>query len=142
VKIVEKVRVLVSWEFFNKLYPFNAEVLNGNAMLIRACGGKRTDGSICRSKEYLLFGQGMATLLFYKRAGHADPKGYVVEVTARRDSRGIVYYELQSVTGGATKFEWLLEVSNVPPPSDEEGYIRRLIEVNGDPGQYFFLSLV
>ena len=141
---MEKVRARVPWEFFKELYPFNAELLNGDAMLIRACAAKPTDGSILRSKEYLLFGHGMATLLSYAGVGRrVERDGYIVEFTENRDPRGVAYWVVQSVGDQLPDAQdWRLKVSNFPPDPDMEGHVRRLIGVAGDPGQYFFLACI
>ncbi len=140
----EKVRARVPWEFFEELYPFNAELINGNAMLIRACGIQSINGSILRSKEYLLFGHGLATLLPYAGMGRrVERDGYIMEFTERRDPRGVVYWEVQSVGDQLPDPQgWHLKVSVHPPDSDMEGHVRRLIGVAGYPGQYFFLACI
>lgn len=150
---MEGIRARVPWEFFRELYPFNAELLNAGAFLIRACGalpscGDRLDGSIQRSKGYLLFGHGIATILPHARRPCTDitdyyDDGYEVELTAKRDPRGVTYWEVQPVRGQGQMPEysdWRLKVSANPPDPDDEGHVRKLIEIEGDPGQYIFLS--
>lgn len=132
--------VYLPWEFFDELYPFNAELLKGNAMLVRACGTQPVDGSILRSKEYILFGQGMATILPHRKVGSANKKGYIVEIVERRDLRDVTYWEVQSVGDERPVVpQWSLRVSNLPVVSDEDGHVRMLIGMKGEPGQYFFL---
>lgn len=139
---MEKIRACVPWTFFNNLLPFNAELLNGNAMVVRACGAKPSDGSILRSKEYLLFGNGMATLLPRAKNGSlVETDGYIMEFTQKRDSRGVSYWEVQSVANQMPgNPNWRLEVSHLPPISDEGWHIRKLIECKGKPGQFIYLS--
>ncbi|GEM_PF-3089379 len=141
---MEKIRARVPWEFFHGLYPFNAELLNGNAMLIRACGIQPTDGSILRSKEYLLFGHGIATLVPYARVCRVDERGgYIMALTEKCDPRGVVYWEVHSVGDQLPDAQgWHLKVSIDPPGSDMEGHVRRLIEIKGDPGQYIYLACI
>lgn len=135
--------VRIPWEFFEGLYPFNAQLLNGNAMLVRAFGTQPKDGSFIRSREYILFGQGMATLLSYAKGIKVgrNKNGYIVEIMERRDRRGVKYWEVQSVSDQELIAPyWSLVVSDFPPVSDEEGHVRTLIGVKGDPGEYFFLT--
>jgi len=141
---MERVRARVPWKFFQRLYPFNAEVLDGDAMVIKACGAKPANGSILRSREYLLFGHGMATLLPYAGVGRrVERDGYIVALTEKCDPRGVVYWEVQSVGDQMPGSpDWHLKVSNFPPDSDMEGHVRRLIEISGDPGQYIYLACV
>lgn len=124
---------------------FNAELLNGNAMLIRACGTKPNDGSILRSRKYLLFGNGIATILAnsstnqYNQIYYGD--GYIMELCEKRDRRGVTYHEFQPAADQMPGTpNWRLNVSNFPPDRDMGRHIRPLIEHNGDPGQYFFLD--
>lgn len=139
---MEKIRARIPWKFFEELLPFNAELLNGNAMLIRACGTQPTDGSILRSKEYLLFGHGMATLMPYARVCRVEERdGYIVALTEKCDPRGVVYWEVHSVGDQMPGTpDWRLKVSNFPPDPDDEGHIRRLIGIEGDPGQFMYLA--
>lgn len=152
---MEKIRARVPWVFFDNLLPFNAELLNGNAMLVRACGAKPSDGTILRSKEYLLFGNGIATLLPLARAGllysgsanrnttlvmGTGSYGYIMEFTQKRDPRGVSYWEVQSVVDQMPgNPNWRLEVSDLPPISDKGWHIRKLIEREGKPGQFIYL---
>lgn len=148
-----EVRVHVPWTFFEKLLPFNAEVIEGNAMVVRACAaqrpnGSQDDGAIRRSKEFLLFGHGLATIIpqvrnEVGRTGYVsgDRTGYIMILTEHRDNRGIRYWKLQSASDQMPgELSWQLKVSFYPPDPDMEGHVRRLIEIEGDPGQYFFLA--
>ena len=138
---VETFRARVSWNFFRELLPFNAEILKGNAMLIKACGAKPSDGSILRSKEYLLFGHGIATVLLQMGiAGRLENHGYVFEFSRKVDPRGVEYWNVQSVVDQMQeKKKWCLEVSYASPPDDEER-IQRLIGIEGKPGQFMYLA--
>lgn len=139
---MEKIRARIPWEFFHDLLPFNAEVLSGNAMLVRACGAQSGDGSILRSKGYLIFGNGMATLLPQtKIPGRVDSGGYVAEFVRRSDPRGVEYWEVQSVPDQTPDaLDWYLNVSSFALGPSMGGHVRRLIEVEGDPGQFIYLS--
>ena len=53
---MEKIRALVPWEFFDTLLPFNAELLNGNAMVVRAFGAKSRDHSFQSGCSFFLYG--------------------------------------------------------------------------------------
>ncbi len=134
---MEKIRAFVPWKFFKSLLPFNAELLKGNAMLIRACAAKPQDGSILRSKEYLLFGNGLATILpdaLVASQYLSSPRGYVMEFTEKTDGRSVRYWEVQSVASQSSGAGLLdLKVSYRPVPSDGEGYPKMLIEQPGDP---------
>lgn len=131
---MERIKALVPWDFFRGLYPFNAELLNGNAMVIKACAAGEY-GTILRSKEYLLFGNGLATLLPQGKEHNAE--GYVMEFVRKNDARGVKYCEVQSVPDQA-RTPWRLEVSGLPPPWTDR--TRILAFQAGDPGQYIFLA--
>lgn len=144
-RVMDKIRARVPWEFFRELYLFSAELLDGDAMVVKACGvkpsnGDRRDGGILRSREYLLFGHGLATLV---PRSHCDGNrdGYVMEVTRKCDTRGVTYWEFQSAGDQLMdSLPWRLNVSNSPPDPDMEGHVQRLIEISGDPGQYIYLA--
>ena len=141
---MERIRALVPWTFFGSLLPFNAELLNGNAMLVRACGAKRTDGSILRSKSYVLFGNGVATLLPQAKVLAKDPnsmQGYVMEFVQKRDGRQVDYWEAQSVPDqNLNGSRWQIEISEWEPDSDDGEHIINLVGQHGNPGQYFYLG--
>lgn len=128
------------FKFLDSLMPFNAELLKGNAMLVRACGAKPSDGSILRTKEFLLFGNGMATLLPQLRPLAQDGvEGYNVDITRKDDGRGIAFWEVQAADQ-ATPTKWRLEVASSPPNPSDRGQVQPLIHSSGMPGQYFFLT--
>lgn len=137
---MQKFQAFMPFEFLDSLMPFNAELLKGNAMLVRACGAKPSDGSILRSREFLLFGHGMATLLpQLSSLGRDDVEGYTVDVTRKDDGRGVAFWEIQA-TEQATPTKWRLELASSPPTPSDGGQIQQLIHSNGQPGQYFFLT--
>jgi hypothetical protein len=96
---MKKLKAFVPMAFFKELLPYNAELPNGNAMVVRACGVKPDDGSILRSTEYLLFGNGLATLLPEASGSRAfgGRDGYVMEFVQKKDARQIVYWEVNAV---------------------------------------------
>ena len=134
-------RALVPWKFFQELLPFNAELLNGNAMLIRACGTQAKDGSILRSKEYLLFGNGFATLLPWARTATCPINGYVMNFSEKRDKRQVRYWEVQiDQSQERCSPDWQFRLSASQPDPDDEGHIVELISQSGEPGQSFYLA--
>lgn len=134
-------RVFVPWKFFGDLYPFSAELINGNAMIIRACGAKPDDGSILRSRDYLLFGNGMATLLSQTVEERNVTDGYTVRLFDRCVRPGVTCWEAQSVSRqSALPESWRLKVSTTEPDPDDEGHIRMLVQSDGNPGQYLYLA--
>ena len=120
---MERIRAFVPWTFFEKLLPFNAELLNDNAMLVRACGTKPADGSVLRSKSFLLFGRGLATLLPQAGTlaqGLNGKKGYVMEFVHKRDSRKVDYWEAQIASDQTQSPQnWEIEVSSFEPDPDD-----------------------
>lgn len=140
-------RAFVPFTFFDGLYPFNATLLQGNGMTIQACGAGPS-GDIRRSRTYLLFGHGIVTLLpnarlpAELRRGN-DRKGFVAEITEKRDPRGVEYWEFQcapdQILGSPG---WELKVFNSPPDPDMEGHVRILVEMPGVPGQYLFIACI
>jgi len=128
-------------DFCTPLLPFNAELLNGNAMLIRACGAK-LDGSVLRSREYLLLGNGMATLAMWPQHPFAfdTQEQYVVTVTERSDRRSVRYWEIQSRRDQTTDdVAWTLCVATEEPDPNKEGEIRMLVQSEGHARQFFYL---
>ncbi|MBL8030338.1 MAG: hypothetical protein JNN11_03760 [Candidatus Doudnabacteria bacterium] len=115
-------------------------------MLVRACGAKPADGSILRSRGYLLFGNGVATLLPQAETlaqGLNGVKGYVMEFVQKRDPRNVAYWEVQiSVDQTRVERDWRIEASCLPPDSDEGIHFTPLVEQQGKPGQYFYLTCV
>lgn len=131
---------------FELLSPYNAQLLDGNALLVRAFGVTMPDGTIRRSKDYLLFGNGMATLIpWADRNLLGSPTQYVVTVTKRDDrrkqrgGRGSTYWEIQAVPDQSTKAEWTLWVSTSGIATEAVNDYRILVQQQGDPGQCFFL---
>lgn len=141
-------RARVPWGFFEELYPFNAELLDGDAMIVKACAAKPSngaarDGGILRSREYLLFGHGIATILPHARRYWWQRDECVMEVTEKCDPRGVRYWEFQCASDLLPGIpDWRLKISHSPPDPDEEGHVRRLIEISGKPGQYFYLAAI
>lgn len=138
---MQRIRARVPWSFFTQLLPFNAQLLNGNAMLVRACGAKPQDGSILQSKSYLLFGNGIATLLPQVDELAKDlnaRRGFVMEFIQKRDKRNVMYWEAQCVQGDGlwASASHELRVSSNPP--DE--FAVSIIDQPGNPGQYIYLS--
>lgn len=113
-------------------------------MLVRACSAKPADGSILRSKSYLLFGNGVATLLPQARTlaqGLNAKKGYVMEFVQKRDSRKVDYWEAQIAPDQTQSTQnWEIEVSNFEPDSDEGIHFKPLVEQKGNPGQYIYIA--
>ncbi|MBI4093112.1 MAG: hypothetical protein HY420_04275 [Candidatus Kerfeldbacteria bacterium] len=128
-------------DFFDPLLAFNAELLNGNAMLLRACGAQPRDGSILRSKEYLLFGHGMATLAMWPQHPFAfkSQEHYVVTVTERMDSRKVRYWEIQAAKDQTMSTDWTLCVASEEPDPKNEGEIKILVQSDGHVRQFFYL---
>lgn len=130
--------------FFGDLKPYNIEPINGSGMLIRACATKGGDGSILRSKEFLLFGNGLATL-----AARADYirshgiQGYAMELIQKTDDRGVGYWEIQSALTQCDRWlHWQFAVSE-EPPSEEDIWLDcalPLVGKEGGPGQYIHLA--
>ena len=143
---MERIRAFVPWTFFEKLLPFNAELLNDNAMLVRACGTKPADGSVLRSKSFLLFGRGLATLLPQAGTlaqGLNGKKGYVMEFVHKRDSRKVDYWEAQIASDQTQSPQnWEIEVSSFEPDPDDGIHITPLVKQEGKPGQYIYLACV
>ena len=138
---MERTRAFVPWTFFNDLLPFNAELIGGNAMVVRACGAKPDDGSILHSKEYLLFGNGMGTLLPQATAlAQKGITGYVMEFVQKKDKRRVTYWEVQSVPEQTMDIPWHLKVSSREPDPDDDGHIKMLASQEGNPSQFLFLS--
>jgi hypothetical protein len=125
--------------FFRQLYAFNAELLRGNSMAVRACGIQAKDGSILRSKEYLLFGNGLATLA--TRPIVREDEGYMMVLTQKMSPKDVVYWEIKSREGQDHRdLGMRFEVSTSSPDPDEGRHIIELVSQEGKPGQYIFLS--
>lgn len=135
---MKRTRVFVSAKFFDALYPFSADPINGNGMLIRACASQGRDGSVLRSKEFLLFGYGIATLLPWLRTSEGrTTDGFVMEFTQKVDVRQVRYWEVNiAANQDRTSTDWELKVSFDEPDSS----VRMLIAQPGVPGQYFYLT--
>ncbi len=133
---MEKFSAFVAWQFFERLYPFNGELLKGNAFLLKAVGAKRGDGSLLQSKEFLLFGHGAATLVPQAERQRGEGRsGYFVEGIGKTDNRGVMYWEVQLAINQSPELPlWSLEVSAEPPKD-----VQLLFGIQGDPGQYFFI---
>jgi hypothetical protein len=125
--------------FFRELLPFNAELLSGNSMIVRACGIQPNDGSILRSKGFLLFRNGLATLA--TRPIAREDEGYVMVLTQKMSLKDVEYWEIKS-KGGQDHCDlgMRFEVSTSPPDPDEGKHIVELVSQEGKPGQYIFLS--
>jgi hypothetical protein len=131
---------------FNLLWPFNAQLLNDGALLVRAFGMK-PGGRIERSKNYLLFGNGMASLIpWVDGRMPGSPTQYVVKITERHDQRklagkpGATYWEIQGVPNQDTPAPWMLWMSTFGNSKDDRNN-HVLIAQAGDPGQCFFVVL-
>lgn len=134
-----RIRAFVSKEFFSELLPYNAELLKGNAFVVRACGAKPGDSSILRSKSYILFGNGLATLPLQKEALERDG-GYFMWFREVTDRPGVSHWEVQSDSNQATGSEdWNLQVSCLDPGPAHERLLM-LAKVSGSPGQYIYLT--
>jgi hypothetical protein len=137
VNAMETYQALMPLSFFRSLLPYNAELLSGNALLLRACGAKPDDGSVLRSREFLLFGNGLATIIPYADVlEERGEDGYVVSVTRKSDARHVTFWEIQSVARPEGRPAWSLATSR-RPPGDRN--VIRLIQSEGQPGQYFYL---
>lgn len=131
-------QVYVPLEFFRRLLPINAKLINGNAFVVQACAANPGDGSVLRSREFLLFGFGLGTLLM-ELDGDASPDGYVMNFEEKHDERGVRYWEVQGKASQAIlETEWSLALSQHRPSHIEDDLI--LIRQTGTPGQFFFLE--
>lgn len=141
---MRKIRAYMPLSFFDMLLPFNIELIKGNAMIMRACGAKPSDGSILRSKEFILFGNGIATLIpMAKKLEQLGERGYVLEIEQKRDSRGIAYWDAQIARDKESHIpRWSLECSSYCPSSDDGLHVRKLVGQNGNPGQFIYLVSV
>lgn len=140
-RTTESFTAILYVDFCVPLLPFNAELLKGNAMLIRACGTDQ-DGSILRSKEYLLFGNGMATLAMWPQHPFMfeTQEQYVVTVTEKQDRRGVRYWEIQSRRDQTTDgVEWVFCVATEEPTSKMGHEVKVLVQSEGNARQFFYL---
>ncbi len=141
---MRRIRAFVPYSFFDQLYPYNMQPLDSNALALKACGAQPKDGSILRSKEYLLFGNGIGTLIPWVRMGFSSRTaydGFAAELSEECDKRGVRYWKLQCTSDQSqTAPCWRLRVTSSPPDPDDEGHIISLLESTGSPGQYIFLS--
>lgn len=138
-----RVRAVLPFSFFDDLLPCNIEIVKGNAMKLRAYGAKLGDGSVLRSKEYIWFRNGQASLLLQReRIVREHMTGvfpaYAVDLIKKTDPREVVYWEVECVSGDVSvqQAEWMLAVSDTP---GLERTSMPLISQDGDPGQYFYL---
>jgi hypothetical protein len=138
---MEPIRAFIPWTFFPKLHPIiNGESLDGNAMVIRACGASPKDGTLLQSPEYVLFRNGLATLVLQiKRLTRQGVKGYVMLFTQKQTRKQVSYWEVET-DQNQEHTPWSLDVSDTHPDSDDGINYKILAEVQGDPGQYLFLS--
>ena len=119
------------------------ELINGNATILRACGAQLKDGSILRSREYILFGHGIATIAPHAAAlSCREVLGYNMDFECKRDRRGVVCFEVNVSRPQRSREPWELCVSDATPETSEGIHIIRLCSVEGDPGQYFYLSRI
>ena len=140
---MESINAFVPLKFYSQLLPFNAELLKGNAMLVRACGAQGRDGSILRSKSYLLFGNGVETLMpQVESLIEGGTKGYVMRFVSKKDNRQVEYWEVQSTGDQTNPRGWTLGVSSEAPDNDDGMHVKLLVSQHGGPGQYIFLSCV
>lgn len=132
----------VLMDSFKQLYPFSAELISDNTMRVWAYGTKADDGSIMRSKEYLLFGNGLATLAMPQEPN--TPPGYVMEFRQQKDGDGVTYWEIQSLPEGQadSTTPWNFNIRTIEPDEDEGLHIIRLVVQDGAPGQCFYLSMM
>lgn len=138
---MQELQAYVPWEFFGNLLPFNAEVLKGSAMVVRAFASQNGDGSIVRSREYILFGNGIATLIpvsdVLMRQGR---NGFIGNFTQKTDVRGVRYWEVQAARPEPISAVWSLKVAHSPPDSDDGKSNRILCSKDGECGQYIYLK--
>ncbi len=119
------------------------ELLNAASVAIRACGASAEEGFPQRSKEYLLFGRGLGTLLLPREPSIWDENvsGYFMLFERRQGKKGVKYWEVNSDRNQSpdSESEWMLEVSNEDPGPDVEAQRMTLAWVNGDPGQWIYV---
>ena len=134
------IRARVPLAFFQGLYPCSAELLKGNSMIVRAVGVQSRDGSILRSRGYLLFGNGLATLLV--EAWHRTKgveSNYDMDFTRRVNDKRVEYWEIQGRGPQSQEALWVLQSSTTKPPANGK-CTTLLCFVEGRPGQYLYLS--
>ena len=141
---MKSLRVFVPWSFFGSLLPYSGTLLNGNALLVRACGNKPTDGSVLQSQSFVLFGNGIATLVTQIPELVKTPmfrEGCIMEFVQKRDRRQVEYWEAQSVPdqqlGGS---KWRLGISTSEPKRDDGEHVIILAGQSGRPGQFIYLD--
>lgn len=140
-KVERAVKALVPLTIFSPkspLYPANMEILNGGGISLRALAPGR-DGAILRSKEYILFGYGLGTLMFDNCVTLND--GYVLKFCKCRNKRG-VYYWVAEADASAGLVRWTLRVS-YEEPFDDCGHVIPLSYqpslLSGHRGQFIYL---
>ncbi len=134
----QKLRVYVPLSFFDGLLPFNAELLHGNSFAVRALAGHPEDASILRSAGYLLFGNGLATLIIARDRVRA---GYYMEVTGQRNQHQVLFWELQSDSNQNppdSGFHTVLELAASPVSNGAN--LAVLVQQAGVSGQAFVLA--
>lgn len=121
---LRSIRARFPLEFFSSklLLPANIEVLAGNALALRAMAPGE-NGIILRSKEYILFGSGLGTLLFEPSKEGGVATTYTMNFNERRNAAGNRFWFVESLGGlEDCSIPWTLRIF-IEEPDDDCGHV-------------------
>ncbi len=157
----ETIRAVIGHHFWNnsRLNIFNGEILKGGAFRLRAVGGHKDNynektgqfifsGSPKRSKEYLLFTNGMSSMVlqYNELTEMTGVTGFIFDFTRKTNEKKIIFWEVRASQSGeegvhGSIYDYLtLKVSRNKPHKSRGAVI--LCGVDGEPGQWIYLDKI